>query len=103
MHAEIAEKKDELVELCQRFDVFRLDIFGSAARGVDFDPNTSDADFLVEFHHTTRFGPFEQFFGFADALSETLNRPVDLVESNAIENPYLRDSINRSRELIYAA
>ena len=46
MHATIADKKDELAELCRRYRVSRLEVFGSAARGADFDPDTSDADFL---------------------------------------------------------
>ncbi len=101
MHATIADKKSELVELCQHYSVARLDIFGSAARGTDFDPNTSDADFIVEFHRSDKFTPFIQFFEFADALERTLNRSVDLVELAAVDNPYLRDAINHSRELIY--
>ena len=46
--------------------------------------------------------PFDQFFDLAEALRRTLGRPVDLVESGAIDNPYLRATIDRSRELVYA-
>ena len=49
MHAAIADKREEPVELCRRFGVARLDVFGFAARGTGFDPETSDADFLLEF------------------------------------------------------
>ena len=49
MHAEIAQRKEQLIALCRRYDVGRLEVFGSAARGFDFDPAASDADFLVEF------------------------------------------------------
>ncbi len=103
MHAAIAEKRDELVELCQRYDVAWLDVFGSAARGTDFDPQTSDADFLVEFKFISTKEPFQQYFGFAEALRQILGRPVDLIESGAIQNPYLRESINKSRESIYVS
>ena len=82
--------------------VARLEVFGSAARGTDFDPQTSDADFLVEFDPDSGLAPFDQFFDLAEALSMTLGRPVDLVEPGAINNPYLRAAINRSRELVYA-
>jgi len=49
MHAEIAAKKEDVIALCRRFDVARLEIFGSAARAADFNPDASDVDFLVEF------------------------------------------------------
>ena len=102
MHAYITEKREELAELCQRYDVVRLEIFGSAARATDFDPNTSDADFLVEFGPDSNLPPFKQYFGLVEELSKTLGCPVDLVENHEIRNPYLRASINQSRELVYA-
>ena len=103
MHPAIADKKDALVELCQRYGVARLEIFGSAARGTDFDPQTSDADFLVEFNPDSGLAPFDQFFDLAEALRDALGRPVDLVESGTVHNPYLRAAIDRSRELVYAS
>ena len=103
MHTAIADKRDELAELCRQYDVARLEVFGSAARGTDFDPETSDADFLVEFHSDSDLPPFEQFFGLIDALREALGRPVDLVENHEFRNPYLRASINESREVVYAS
>ena len=103
MHAAIADKREELAELCRRYGVARLEVFGSAARGTDFDSGTSDADFLVEFNRDSGLGPFEQYFGLAEALRDTLGRPVDLVESGAVHNPYLRAAIDRSREVVYAS
>jgi uncharacterized protein len=61
MRAEIADKHDALIALCKRYDVARLEVFGSAARGVDFDPALSDADFLVEFKAGSQLAPLEQF------------------------------------------
>ena len=78
-------------------------MFGSAARDTDFDPQSSDADFLVEFRPDSGLVPFDQFFDLADALRQTLGRPVDLVEVGTVRNPYLRAAINRSRELVYAS
>lgn len=103
MHAAIANKREELAELCRCYGVARLEVFGSAARGTDFDPQTSDADFLVEFDPNSSLAPFDQFFDLAEALRRTLERPVDLVESSAVRNPYLRAAISRSRELVYAS
>lgn len=103
MHAAIADKREELAELCRCYGVARLEVFGSAARGTDFDPQTSDADFLVEFDPDSGIAPFDQSFDLAEALRRTLERHVDLVESSAVHNPYLRAAINRSRELVYAS
>ena len=103
MHTAISDKKDELAELCRRYGVARLEVFGSAARGTDFDLQSSDADFLVEFRLDDGRAPLRQYFDFAEALRHTLGRPVDLVESGAVRNPYLRSAIDRSRELVYAS
>jgi uncharacterized protein len=103
MHAEIADKRDALITLCERYDVARLEVFGSAARGTDFDPAVSDADFLVEFKPRSALPPLEQFFGLADALKDLLGRPVDLLEPSAVRNPFVRASINRSREVLYGS
>lgn len=103
MHAEIADKRQELIALCIRYGVARLEVFGSAARGVDFDPAKSDADFLVEFKPESGLSPLEQFFGLADELEKLLGRPIDLVEPGSIKNPYIRAGINRSREVVYAS
>ncbi|HMA69908.1 MAG TPA: nucleotidyltransferase domain-containing protein [Xanthobacteraceae bacterium] len=103
MHAEIADKRDALIALCKRYDVARLEVFGSAARGTDFDPEVSDADFLVEFKAGSALAPLEQFFGLANALENLLGQPVNLVEPSAIKNPFIRAGINRSREVLYGA
>ena len=103
MHAAIADKREELAALCRRYDVARLEVFGSAARGEDFDPETSDADFLVEFNPGSSLQPFHRYFDLRDALREALDRPVDLIEFRTVRNPYLRASISKSRELVYAA
>ena len=103
MHTAIADKKAELIELCRQYDVARLEVFGSAARGTDFDPQTSDADFLVEFEPESDLSPFDQFFDFPEALKTALGRRVDLVEAATINNPYFRAAINKSRELVHAS
>lgn len=87
MHSAIADKKEELAAVCRHYGVTRLEVFGSAARGTDFDPQTSDADFLVEFDPGAGLTPFDQFFGFAEALSMTLGRTVDLVNSSMHRDP----------------
>ena len=93
----------ELAELCRRHGVARLEVFGSASRGTDFEPLTNDADFLVEFRLDRGRASFRQYFDFAEALRRALGRPVDLVEPDVIRNPYLRAAIDKSSELVYAS
>jgi hypothetical protein len=83
--------------------VRRLEVFGSAARGTDFDPGYSDIDFLVEFDPTAGARAFANYFDLKEALEALLGRPVDLVMQGAVENPYLLAGIARSREPVFAA
>lgn len=76
MHAAIADKKEELAELCRRHDVIRLEVFGSAARGADFDPLTGDVDLLVEFRLDDGRAPLRQYFDFAEALHQALGNSI---------------------------
>src|SRR5271169_370126 len=99
---EIELRREELRGLCRRFHVRRLDLFGSAARG-DFDPERSDIDFLVEFDRGALKHPFDAYFGLKEALEELFGRPVDLVEASAVRNPYLKASIDGSREPVFEA
>lgn len=92
----------ELGELCRRFHVRRLDLFGSIARG-DFDAQRSDLDFLVEFEDDPKMPALDAYFGLKEALEALLGRSVDLVMPGAVKNPYLKTSIEESRETVYAA
>lgn len=102
MHATIAQHRADIATICQRFHVSRLDVFGSAAREDDFNPVTSDVDFLIEFAEDATPG-LQDFFGAKSALEQLLGRAVDLIEPGAVRNPYVLASINRNREAVYAA
>ena len=93
-------RKAEIAALCRRFHVRRLELFGSAASG-DFDPTRSDIDFLVEFDSDPSALSLATYIGFKEALEALLGRPVDLLEANAVRNPYLLASIVRTRERLY--
>lgn len=103
MHAEIESRKDKIAEICRRHRVERLDLFGSAARGTDFDPATSDADFLVAFAPPLLPGLFERRTGLLNDLRAALGRDVDLIRTGTIRNRYRVDSINRDVEPVYEA
>ena len=105
MHAAVSSKREALAELCRRFHVKRLEVFGSAARGTDFDPQRSDADFLIEFEPESE-PTITVLLDLEEALRLALGRPVDLVERQVIEDSpnYLRRrSILRDAEPVYVA
>jgi predicted nucleotidyltransferase len=102
MHRVVQDELDAVKELCAKHRVERLDIFGSGARG-DFDLETSDLDFLVEFEPMSPTEHADAFFGLLADLERLFKRHVDLLEPGPIENPYLWESIVRSRKVVYEA
>lgn len=102
MIPEIARQSKALESLCRRFRVRRLELFGSAATG-GFNPQSSDLDFLVEFDSLRADEYADAYFGLLEGLKNIFKREVDLVMFESVKNPYLRESIQRSRTLLYAA
>jgi len=99
VHESIKTRSEALAALCRRFGVARLEVFGSAARGRDFDELISDADFLVTFAGDSR-PSFDALLDLEEALSAMLGRAVDLVDRQAIEAS--RNYIRRRRILAEA-
>jgi hypothetical protein len=98
----IRGRQSELAQLCRKFHVRRLELFGSATDS-GFNHDRSDLDFLVEFEPLPAGGYADAFFGFKDALEGLFGLRVDLVIPSAIRNPYFRQSIEKSKALLYAA
>ncbi len=101
MIPEIVERRADLEALCRRYGVRRLEAFGSAATGL-FRAEDSDLDFLVEFEAPSA-GYADRYFGLLESLVELYGRSVDLVVASAVKNPFFRESIERSKILLYAA
>jgi hypothetical protein len=98
----LTEQRDTIIELCRRFEVSTLAVFGSATTG-EFDPDSSDVDFQVEFDPAGGLSRFDAYFGPKEGLEELLGFPVDLVAPTALENPYFARSVKRTRKVLYAA
>ena len=96
----VADRADELREICRTHGVKRLDLFGSAATG-EFNAETSDLDFLVTFRKGVRKPWAGHYFELQRALEALFGRSVDLVADKAIENPYFRESVEASRTPLY--
>lgn len=98
----VQEKAAELEELCRRFAVRRLALFGSAVRG-DFDTRSSDLDFVVEFAPLDPSGLKSAYFGLLNELEKLFGREIDLIELRAVKNPYIRRRILEQQETLYDA
>ena len=83
---------------CRKFEVKRLDVFGSVARGEQEDPR--DLDFLVEFDKPGHL-PSKRFFGLLHHLEDVFGRPIDLVTTSGIKNPYFLKRVMRERKTVY--
>ena len=90
---------EKMAEVCRRFQVRELLVFGSATRGEL--RSDSDIDLLVEFEPDARVG-FLRLAEAAEAFEEVLGRPVDLVPKDGLK-PLLRSHVLGEARLLYAA
>jgi hypothetical protein len=86
-------------KLCEQHYVSQLSVFGSILTG-KFDQN-SDIDLLVDFSNIELQNYADNYFSLKQALEEIFRRQVDLLENKAIKNPYLRQSIDSSKRILY--
>jgi hypothetical protein len=95
----IEQNIDKLIELCLDHRVNELYIFGSVLR--DKFNDSSDIDFLVQFGQVDIPDYFDNYMDFKEKLELLLNRPVDLIENQAIRNPIFRKIVDRDKKLVY--
>ena len=97
MHPIIEAKKPEIIALCRKYGVIRLDLFGSAT-GPNWNPETSEFDFVIEF---ADYGPgiARRFVRFGDALEALLGRKVDLAFEERMR-PRFKRNLDASREVV---
>lgn len=101
MNPVLSARAGEIKELCRRYGVRRLEVFGSAARA-GTEPH--DFDFLVDFGSPhSPSGAADRYFGLLEGLEALLGRPVDLVVADTVSNPYLQRAIDADRRPFYAA
>ena len=94
--------KEDLTALCIKHNVKLLFAFGSVLRS-DFDEKTSDIDLLVDIDLENPVEKGEHLMQLWTELELLFNRKIDLLSSNSIKNPILKNQIENSKKLIYAA
>ncbi len=95
----ILNENKKIAELCRKYNVNQLYLFGSYSTG-NFTPQ-SDIDFLVRFDEVDLYNYFDNYLELKQNLEQLLNVSVDLVEEQTVKNPFLLHSINQSKQLIY--
>jgi hypothetical protein len=100
VHAQLNVDSVRIEALCRRWAVRELSLFGSVIRE-DFGPS-SDVDVLVSFS-TGESWSLLDLVRLRDELEALFGRHVDLVEKEAVRNPYRRRTILGDRQVLYAA
>jgi len=97
---EIHIPENRLAELCRKWKVKELSLFGSILRD-DFGPD-SDIDVLVVFQVDASWSMWDLMDMKAE-LEDFFGRSVDLVEKEALRNPWRKRQILSTYEVVYAA
>ena len=89
----------DINKLCSTHRVKELYAFGSVLTE-DFN-NSSDIDLIVDFDPIDVNQYADNYFDFKFSLEDIFQTPVDLLEEQAIKNPYFRQVVDKQRQLIY--
>lgn len=92
----------ELKKLCESLKVKRLYAIGSAIK--DNFTDDSDLDFLLTFDDNISIEEYtSNYFTLHYKLRDIFKREIDIITERTLSNPYLIDSINETKQLIYEA
>jgi predicted nucleotidyltransferase len=97
----ILDKIKDLKKLCETYYVKTLYIFGSAS--TDKFNKSSDIDILVSFKDISIEKYTDNYFELHYELEELFGRKIDLITENSLSNPYFIESIEETKQLLYAA
>ncbi|MCW4470138.1 nucleotidyltransferase domain-containing protein [Flavobacterium sp. MFBS3-15] len=98
---EIEMKRNKLAELCKKYKVSRLFVFGSMANG-NFNSGQSDVDLIAEIDEENPVAKGETIMSLWTELENLFSRKVDLV-TGEVRNPYLKKQIEATKQIIYDA
>ncbi len=87
-----------LAEICRRYGVRRLALFGSAARG---DPEPGDIDLIAAIEAPTASAYAERYLALREDLESLFDKPVDLLTDAALANPFLRTRVEAEAAVLF--
>ncbi len=89
----------QIQKLCKQHHVDRLYAFGSVL--TERFSEDSDVDLIVNFTQMPLEDYADNYFDLKFSLQDMLNRPVDLLEGQALKNPYFIKEVDAKKQLIY--
>ena len=92
--------ESRVAQLCRDLSVRELRLFGSAATD-KFDASRSNVDVVVDFVDGDKPGIADRYMALAEGLEEIFNRPVDLVTTRSIRNPFFRRAVDQLSHVLY--
>ncbi len=87
--------KQQIFTICEVNHVKTLFVFGSVLT-TQFKQN-SDIDFWVDINDSDPLIYADSYFNLKFSLEDLLQKPVDLLETNTLQNPYLKQSIDKTK------
>lgn len=99
MRLPITLDREKIEAFCRRWKIEEFSLFGSVLRG-DFGPD-SDVDVLISFEPEIPWSLYD-WMEMVEELREILGREVDVVEKSGLRNPFRRQAILSTRQVIYA-
>lgn len=92
---------DAIVESCRRHGARKVALVGSATQP-DASVVPADLDIVLRFDPTPT-GYAERYFGLLAELERIMDMPVEIIEEDALRNPYLRDEFTATQVVLYEA
>ncbi len=100
MNKIIQEKLSAIKELCQRYKVQSLHVFGSV--NTPRFTEQSDIDLLIDFKPSLSIDEYtDNYFTLLDKFTKLFKRKIDLVTRRSLHNPFFIKDIEQSKLLIY--
>lgn len=90
---------EKIKQLCSKYEVNKLFAFGSVLK--DTFNKDSDIDLVVDFNKIELVDYADNYFDLKEELEAIFNRPVDLLEEKAIQNPFFKKQVDFEKVLIY--
>ncbi len=99
---EIEQRRGQVAAICREHEVARPLVFSSVLRD-DFDPETSDIDFPLDFQPGVNNGWLNEYTELEAASELLFDRKVDVITAEINRNRFLKAAVEQEKELLYAA